>query len=316
MTVKSTSGQLIIINTAYTTNRLTRCTTVHAVLESPISEFDYITNIFDTTSKDFKDIKRYTITYSRDCKNTAGAAGSDTVEIAPDYVFGITKKSCTYQSTGAKNKYTVQIDGINGNLVSGIKFNTFGAALQTHAFTVQSSLANFVISTDKATASTVYSIEITTTAGFIYTGTITIVQDTTITCGWNGTFASPISFPLTTPGTNPPANVVQASAGQLKLNSLFALTQLVPGSYKVKVCEVDVNGNESCIEAEQYINCHVAPCTPSTSCDPTEDTCNVILEVKKQHDAMIYGLDCCNEAKRNLLTHYIRLYCSTEATCL
>ena len=316
MTVKSTSGQLTIINTGYTTNRLTRCTTVHAVLESPVPEFDYITNIFDSTSKDFKDVKRYTITYSRDCRNTGGDPGSNVVEVAPTYAFGITKKSCTYQSAGAFNKYTVQLDGINGNLVSGIKFNTSGAALQTHPFTIQSSLVNFVISTDKANASQAFDIEITTTAGFKYAGSLTIAQDTTITCGWNGTFASPISFPLTTPGTNPPANVVQAGAGQLKLNSLFALTQLIPGLYKVKICEVDSNGNESCIEAEQYINCHVAPCTPSTSCDPTEDTCNIILEVKKQHDAMIYGLDCCNESKRNLLTHYIRIYCSTEATCL
>ena len=300
-------ADLVFSNTEYVANG-SGCKTVEASI--PTDSLNYLNYIFDLKTKDFKDVKKYTIVYSQNCVEDY------IVNIAPDYAFGITKKSCTHQTSGAINKYTVQLDGINGNLVSGIKFNTSGAVLQVHPFVNTLGILTFVISTDKANASQAFDIEITTTAGFKYAGSLTIAQDTTITCGWDGTFASPISFPLTTPGTNPPANVVKNSTNGLKVNSLLSITNLTPALYKIKICEVDFNDIESCVENAEFIDCHTVPCVESTLCDPTEDTCNAILEVKKQHDAMIYGLDCCNESKRNLLTHYIRIYCSSEATCL
>jgi hypothetical protein len=305
-------ADLIFSNTEYKADG-EGCTNVLVSIST--AGLNYLDYIFDLKTKDFKDIKKYTVVYSKDCRDTGGSVGETTLNIAPDYAFGITKKSCIYQTSGAINKYTVQLDGINGNLVSGIKFNTSGASLVTHSFVNTLGVLTFVISTDKTNPSQAFDIEITTTAGFIYSGSLTIVQDITINCGWDGTFASPISFPLTTPATNPPAVVVN-SGGKLKVNSLFALANLTPALYKIKICEVDFNDIGYCVENAQFIDCHTTPCVESTLCDPTEDVCNVILEVKKQHEAMIYGLDCCNESKRNLLTHYIRIYCSSEATCL
>ena len=64
---------------------------------------------------------------------------------------------------------------------------------------------------------------------------------------------------------------------ELSLNTLFVLTNLVPALYKVKICEVDFNDNEFCLEGQEFIDCHSTPCVDAGLCDPTEDVCNVIL---------------------------------------
>lgn len=102
---------------------------------------------------------------------------------------------------------------------------------------------------------------------------------------------------------------------QLSLNTLYNLPVLYPALYGVKICEVDVNDNEICLENNQFIDCQTVPCVDSDLCDSTEDICNLSKEVMKQYQSIIYGIDCCGEAKQKILKHYIRIVCPDELNC-
>jgi hypothetical protein len=122
---------------------------------------------------------------------------------------------------------------------------------------------------------------------------------------------------------------------QLSLNTLYALSVLYPASYEVKICETTIipsgrtfisGGNfqtnpfipevtDICIKNNQFIDCQTAKCIDSNLCDSTEDICNLTVEIKKQYQSIIYGIDCCGEAKQKILKHYIRIVCPDELNC-
>ena len=216
----------------------TSCT--QAYVTTPVAGLPYLDYIFGYATipaKDFKDIKKYTITYSKNCQSEV------TKDIAPNYTFSLTKLSCS--TVGTDNKYIVQLNGVNGNLINSFKFGLTGAAV-VHPFVNTLGVITFEIVANKVTASLVYDIEISTTASkngvtppvlFVYSGNLTIAQDVSINCGWDGTFALPtpgtgaLTIPLTTPATNPPTPITQTNApytpAWLNLNTLFVLTNLV-----------------------------------------------------------------------------------------
>lgn len=121
---------------------------------------------------------------------------------------------------------------------------------------------------------------------------------------------------------------------QLSLNTLYNLPVLYPALYGVKICETTIipsgktqgpnstflfapipEGTDICLESNQFIDCQTAECIDSDLCDSTEDICNLTAEVKKQYQSIIYGIDCCEEAKQKILKHYIRIVCPSELNC-
>lgn len=121
---------------------------------------------------------------------------------------------------------------------------------------------------------------------------------------------------------------------QLSLNTLYGISVLYPALYRIKICETTIipsgktqgpnssflfapipEGTDICLENSQFIDCQTASCVDSDLCDSTEDICNLTEEVMKQYQSVIYGIDCCGEAKQKILKHYIRIVCPTELNC-
>lgn len=103
---------------------------------------------------------------------------------------------------------------------------------------------------------------------------------------------------------------------QLSVNSLFNLNILLPNNYEIKICEVNYSDTEFCISNSMFIDCYTEECVDTDLCDSTEDICNLTSQVMKQHQSLIFGLDCCEEYQNKILKHYIRLVCPDEIKCL
>jgi hypothetical protein len=103
---------------------------------------------------------------------------------------------------------------------------------------------------------------------------------------------------------------------QISVNTLFNLNILLPNSYEIKICEVNYSDVEFCISNSMFIDCYTEECVDTDLCDSTEDVCNLTNQIMKQHQSLIFGLNCCGEYKDKILKHYIRLVCPDEITCL
>jgi hypothetical protein len=362
-------------------------------VDTPTQDLTFVDYIFKNKVKDFTNVRKYTVTYSTNCKDEV------TVDVPPNYNLNVEIESCTLiGGAGGDGEYVFKLTGINPDFVSTIEscdptyticFSDAGI-IKTSTYTLFGSLGNIA-----ASPTTLY-FKVNTIDGFEYRISFVLTQAGVTNCDYTlGSFSSIYDLPLNigqptyggkfattgvlglqigpdivveivadnvgtvgnisivTDGistldfwvndwnTNNPTNTVTLTyiAGsnwigtggtftlsggvnptipdnlQLSLNTLYNLPVLYPALYGVKICEVDVNDNEICLENNQFIDCQTAECIDSDLCDSTEDICNLTSQVKKQYQSIIYGIDCCGEAKQKILKHYIRIVCPSELNC-
>jgi len=359
-------------------------------VDTPIQDLTFVDYIFKNKVKDFTNVRKYTVTYSTNCKDEV------TVDVPPNYNLNVEIESCTL--VVSDGDYVFKLTGINPDFVSTIEacdptYTTCfpdASIIKTSTYILFGSLGNIA-----ASPTTLY-FKVNTVDGFEYRISFVLTQAGATNCDYTlGSFNSIYDLPaiieqptyggkfattgiiglqigpnivveivadnvgtvgniaITTDGinnldfwvndwnTNNPTNTVTLTyiAGanwigtgetftlsggvnptipdnlQLSLNTLYGISVLYPALYGVKICEVDVNDNEICLENNQFIDCQTAECIDSDLCDSTEDICNLTSQVKKQYQSIIYGIDCCGEAKQKILKHYIRIVCPDELNC-
>lgn len=254
------------------------------------------------STKDFFNIRNYKIIFSKNCGNVVSET---TTLVPPNYSLNVKIESCTL--VVGDGDYVFKLTGINPDFVSTIEacdptYTTCfpdAGIIKTSTYILFGSLGNIA-----ASPTTLY-FKVNTIDGFEYRISFVLTQVGATNCDYTlGSFTSAYDLPtyLNTP------------TSELSLNLLFNQTNLDPGFYTIKICETD-SINEICLENKQLIDCEVFTCPESFTCNPTDDDCQLMLDVMKKHQSLEFGIKCCGEYSQNILKFYIKLYCPKELNC-
>ncbi len=183
------------------------------VVDTPTQDLTFVDYIFKNKVKDFTNVRKYTVTYSTNCKNELS------VDIPPNYQFKIVSVSCANNSN--LNSYTIRLEGIHGDLVNQILYSTIpplaGTSIgwtNTNGVITITLVYNDSLDPLPDCQFTVIHID-----GFEYIITFTLNQSPPATCSWDGTIAGfSISYDL-------PLNIEQPLYG-----ATFATTTVVEPS--------------------------------------------------------------------------------------
>ena len=270
---------------------------------TPTENYNFIEYMSKKSTKDFFNIRNYKITYYKNCGNVVVQT---TTLVAPNYNLNVEIQSCTLAVD--QGDYVFKLTGINPDFVSTIEtcdatyticFPDAGI-IKTSTYVLFGSLGNIA-----ASPTTLY-FKVNTIDGFEYRISFVLTQVGATNCDYTlGSFTFIYDLPtyLNTP------------TSELSLNLLFNQTNLDPGYYNIKICEIDSISYEVCFEDNVFIDCEIFSCPESFTCNPTDDNCQLMLDVIKKHQSLEYGIKCCGEYSQNILKFYIKLYCPKELNC-
>ena len=272
-------------------------------ITTPTVDYNYIEYMSKKSTKDFYNIKNYKIVYSKDCGNLVSET---TTLVPPNYNLDVTIDSCTLSLTST-GLFKFKLTGINPDFVSTIEACdvTFTTCFATPVIKKPGySVFDIFVPLNGVTPSTQY-FKLTTVDGFEYRMTFVLTLTGSTNCDYtlsNFTFTYDLPTYLNTP------------TSEIDLNVLYNQNNLDPGYYDIKICETSAV-TEVCLQNKKFIDCELFTCPESFTCDPTDDNCQLMLDVLKKHQSLEYGLVCCGDYSQNILRFYIKLYCPTELNC-
>src|SRR5574343_410804 len=100
---------------------------------TPSADLRFISYITGGLSKDFTNVDKYTISYSNNCCTEV------TTEVAPKYNLIPSIDLCNISS----NTYTIQLDGIHGDLISTFLLGVAPVSPTAHVYTNTSGVVTF-----------------------------------------------------------------------------------------------------------------------------------------------------------------------------
>ena len=273
---------------------------------TPTVGYNYIEYMSKKSTKDFYNFRNYKITYSKDCTSQS------TVLVPPDYNLNLSF-TCSLNSS-SQGELVFKLTGINPDFISTIQTcnNTFTTCVNTtitkkHGYIT---FPGFAVTGTPANYNGY--VKLTTIDGFEYRITFLLTSTGSTNCTYKLTSFSSAIYISGVAYTLP--SYLNTPTSKLDLNLLFNQINLDPGYYDIKICETS-SVNEVCLQNRKFLDCQVFTCPTTFTCNPTDDDCQLMLDVLKKHQSLEYGLVCCENYSQNILEFYIKLYCPTELTC-
>ena len=268
---------------------------------TPTVDYNFIELMSKKSTKDFYNIRNYKVIFSKDCGKTVSET---TTLVPPNYNLNVAISSCSLVTTNGK--YVFKLTGINPDFVSTIQFcNVIYGACANATIVKKSNYILFDALVNISTTTAFY-VKVNTIDGFEYRMSFVLTQAGANNCTYTlDNFTSTYTLP----------SYLNTPTSEIDLNILFGLTYLDPSYYSVKICETTSTGFETCLQDIKFIDCDIFTCPESFTCNPTDDNCQLMLDVLKKHQSLEYGIKCCGEYSQNILKFYIKLYCPKELNC-
>lgn len=230
---------------------LTDCSSVLAT--TPNSPFTYLQYMKGTSTKNFTDIKEYTISKSYNC------CTADVIKVPVRYAFTASVTSCNVLTINSIDNLdlTFRILGINPLFVNKIEvssnnivFTNTTYTATTGGFTYNYSINNYPIVFVPYT----HYLRITHVNGQVYL--LTITYDWTVDPCVGVTNIFSVVYPSL------PANVSISSSNELSLNTLYGTPVMQIGVYELIICEVQQYPTapllrSTCIQNNFWLACDV-----------------------------------------------------------
>lgn len=243
---------------------------------TPSADLQFIEYITGGIAKDFTNVDKYTVTYSNNCCTEV------TTDIAPKYDLVPSIAACDIGS----NTYTIQLDGIHGDLISTFLLGIDPTAPAAIVYTNTAGVVTFDLTLVPGTVTSDITIVITTISGFEYTLTFTVTQNANPLLTCTGVISN-----IAVVWPDLPDNIVEVPTinpeEELSLNELMSVTTILPGTYQVIICEVYYDATSTCIQNHVFIDCGTLKCQVINKWVTCIDS-----NIMDYYNALVWSNDC------------------------